>query len=78
VRPLPQYVERKLSLFVYECGGRRLHNYQSILRWPAKQRLSSNMSILCYPDDSITLDGPAMANVRISARRAERDEVAIH
>jgi lysylphosphatidylglycerol synthetase-like protein (DUF2156 family) len=27
---------------------------------------------------SFTLNGPAMANVRISTRRAERDEVAIH
>src|SRR5437868_3306054 len=39
---LPQRVEHKLPLFVYECGVRRLHNYQSILSWRAKQSLSSN------------------------------------
>ena len=39
---LPQHVEHKLLLFVYECGGRRLHNYQSSLSWRAKQSSSNN------------------------------------
>ncbi|GAC1349191.1 MAG: hypothetical protein NVSMB27_19990 [Ktedonobacteraceae bacterium] len=81
----PEAFERVTRSFLYFCA---LHNWRVAFYQANPEHLPTYRALklrtfkigeeaIIHPQ-TFTLNGSAMANVRISARRAERDEVVIH